>query len=84
MVSCRLLRGAAEMLGVLVPDYRDLLMFLARHPPELDTERELHASLLEQLAKELRAGRREPTRTDAELFLAQAFRSNVNRSHRGH
>ena len=84
MVSYGLLRGAAEIWGVLVPDYRDLLMFLARHPPELDTERELHASLLEQLAKDLRAGRRERTRTDAELFLAQALRSNINRSHRGH
>ena len=84
MVSCGLLRGAAEILGGLVPDYRDLLMFLARHPPELDTERELHASLLEQLAKDLREGRRDRTRTDAELFLAQALRSSINRSHRGH
>ena len=83
-MSCCLLRGAAEILGGLVPDYRDLLTFLARHPPELDTERELHASLLELLAQDLREGRRERTRTDAELFLAQALRSNINRSHRGH
>lgn len=67
-----------------MPDYRDLLTFLARHPPELDTERELHASLLELLAQDLRAGRSERTRAEAELFLAEALRSNINRAHREH
>ena len=84
MVSCWCLRGAAETVGGLVPDYRDLLTFLARHPPELDTERELHASLLELLAKDLREGRKDQSRTETELFLAQALRSNLNRPNRGH
>ncbi len=38
-----------------MPDYGDILAFLAANPPQLATERELHASLLELLAKCLRS-----------------------------
>jgi hypothetical protein len=38
-----------------MPDYGEILAFLAANPPQLETERELHASLLELLAKCLRA-----------------------------
>ncbi len=38
-----------------MPDYGEILAFLAANPPHLDTERELHASLLELLAQCLRS-----------------------------
>jgi hypothetical protein len=38
-----------------MPDYGEILAFLAANPPELAGERELHASLLELLAKCLRS-----------------------------
>jgi hypothetical protein len=38
-----------------MPDYGEILQFLANHPPELSSERQLHASLLELLASCLRA-----------------------------
>ncbi|MEZ5923061.1 MAG: hypothetical protein R3D57_01615 [Hyphomicrobiaceae bacterium] len=38
-----------------MPDYGEILQFLADHPPELASERQLHASLLELLASCLRA-----------------------------
>jgi hypothetical protein len=38
-----------------MPDYGEILAFLAANPPQLEAERELHASLLELLAKCLRA-----------------------------
>lgn len=38
-----------------MPDYGEILQFLADHPPELQSERQLHASLLELLASCLRA-----------------------------
>lgn len=37
-----------------MPDYADILRFLASHPPEIPAERQLHASLLELLAGCLR------------------------------
>lgn len=37
-----------------MPDYGEILKFLADNPPQLTAERELHASLLELLAKCLR------------------------------
>ena len=37
-----------------MPDYGEILSFLAANPPQLDDERELHASLLELLAKCMR------------------------------
>lgn len=38
-----------------MPNYGEILAFLAANPPHLQAERELHASLLELLAKCLRA-----------------------------
>jgi hypothetical protein len=38
-----------------MPDYGEILAFLAANPPQLEAERELHASLLELLAKCLRS-----------------------------
>lgn len=38
-----------------MPDYGEILHFLANHPPEFASERQLHASLLELLASCLRA-----------------------------
>jgi hypothetical protein len=38
-----------------MPDYGEILAFLAANPPQVEAERELHASLLELLAKCLRA-----------------------------
>jgi len=37
-----------------MPDYEEILAFLAANPPKLAAERELHASLLELIAKCLR------------------------------
>lgn len=41
--------------GKPMPDYREILQFLAKNPPQLDSERALHASLLELLASCLRS-----------------------------
>ena len=38
-----------------MPDYEAILTFLAANPPTLAAERELHASLLEMIAKCLRS-----------------------------
>jgi hypothetical protein len=38
-----------------MPDYEEILAFLATNPPRRDADRELHASLLELLAKCLRS-----------------------------
>jgi hypothetical protein len=38
-----------------MPDYGEILEFLAANPPQLAAERELHASLLELIAKCLRS-----------------------------
>ena len=38
-----------------MPNYGEILAFLATNPPKLEAERELHASLLELLAKCLRS-----------------------------
>ena len=45
-----------------MPDYGEILEFLAANPPRLAAERELHASLLELIAKCLRS----ETMTDEE------------------
>ena len=49
-----------------MPDYGEILAFLAANPPQAETERELHASLLELLAKCLRA---EQVVTDSDDML---------------
>ena len=41
--------------GLPMPDYVEILAFLAANPPQLAGERELHASLLELIAKCLRS-----------------------------
>jgi hypothetical protein len=46
-----------------MPDYGEILAFLAANPPQLSAERELHASLLELLAQCLRS---QQVSTDAE------------------
>jgi len=46
-----------------MPDYGEILAFLAANPPQLSAERELHASLLELVAQCLRS---EQVSTDAE------------------
>jgi hypothetical protein len=38
-----------------MPDYGEILEFLAANPPQFPAERELHASLLELIAKCLRS-----------------------------
>jgi hypothetical protein len=38
-----------------MPDYGEILEFLAENPPQFAAERELHASLLELIAKCLRS-----------------------------
>ena len=45
-----------------MPDYGEILSFLAANPPQLAAERELHASLLELIAKCLRSERCSPRR----------------------
>jgi hypothetical protein len=47
-----------------MPDYGEILAFLAANPPELAAERELHASLLELLAKCLRSEETEENADD--------------------
>ena len=44
-----------EGTGVTMHDYGEILEFLAANPPQLAAERELHASLLELIAKCLRS-----------------------------
>jgi hypothetical protein len=39
-------------------DYGEILRYLAKNPPQMDAERQLHASLLELLAKCLRMNER--------------------------
>ena len=43
-----------------MPDYADILDFLAKNPPQMDSERQLHASLLELMAQCLRDERPVP------------------------
>lgn len=35
-------------------EYQDILKFLATNPPRVDAEKQMHASLLEMLARKLR------------------------------
>jgi hypothetical protein len=49
-----------------MPDYEEILAFLAANPPKLAAERELHASLLELIVKCLRSGEAEEDESSAE------------------
>ena len=59
-----------------MPDYGEILAFLAANPPQLSAERELHASLLELLAQCLRSERVSTTDDDVspENLEAHHFR----------
>lgn len=60
-----------------MPDYGEILTFLAANPPQLDAERELHASLLELLAQCLRTDQLTASDSDdasAENLEAHHFR----------
>ena len=58
-----------------MPDYGEILAFLATNPPQLAAERELHASLLELLAKCLRSDDMQAGEdASAEDLHAQHFR----------
>jgi hypothetical protein len=59
-----------------MPDYGEILAFLAANPPQLPNERELHASLLELLAKCLRSDQTEDE--DNDLDPAHIRWVNVN------
>ena len=48
-------------------DYGEILEFLAANPPQFAAERELHASLLEMIAKCLRSDSLAEEEDDAEL-----------------
>ena len=53
-----------------MPDYADLLDFLAKNPPQMESERQLHASLLELMAQCLRnEAPREQTVNNGEWLL---------------
>jgi hypothetical protein len=39
---------------VAMAEYQDILKFLATNPPRVDAEKQMHASLLEMLARKLR------------------------------
>ena len=58
-----------------MPDYGEILAFLAANPPQLADERELHASLLELLAKCLRSDEMAAEEDSApEAFVALRIR----------
>lgn len=60
-----------------MPDYADLLDFLAKNPPQMDSERQLHASLLELMAQCLRTeAPHEQTVDNGERLLEGRFASS--------
>jgi len=62
-----------------MPDYSDLLDFLAKNPPQLESERQLHASLLELMAQCLRNEELPPAEeTDAN---AEPLQERIVESH---
>ena len=62
-VMHRVVTRLGDSTGEPMPDYGEILAFLAANPPQLSAERELHASLLELLAQCLRS---EQVSTDVE------------------
>ena len=56
-----------------MPDYAEILEFLAKNPPQLAAERQLHASMLELMAQCLRSDAQlpEPERQAASSDLAE-------------
>jgi hypothetical protein len=61
-----------------MPDYGEILAFLAANPPQLAAERELHASLLELLAKCLRSDQVDTEDGEDDLDPDQIRWVNVN------
>lgn len=57
-----------------MPDYEEILTFLAANPPKLAAERELHASLLELIAKCLRSDAAEEDETSFEAAQTRCIR----------
>lgn len=62
-----------------MPDYADILDFLAKNPPQMDAERQLHASLLELMAQCLRD--EEPARVQAPAPGDEPLESKISKSH---
>jgi hypothetical protein len=60
-----------------MPDYGEILVFLASNPPQFAAERELHASLLELLAKCLRTAKEGDIKLD-EFDPGRSRKSGVN------
>jgi hypothetical protein len=63
-------------------EYQDILKFLASNPPQVDSEKRFHASLLEMLAKKLRGKKEdsESTRYDIlkDMPAAPAYKKGYN------
>jgi len=55
-------------------DYAEILEFLAANPPQFAAERELHASLLEMIAKCLRSDHMATEQEEASLADLQTCR----------
>lgn len=61
-----------------MPNYGEILAFLADNPPQVEAERELHASLLELLARCLRAEQVATDDDDDELDSTEIRWVSVN------
>jgi hypothetical protein len=60
-------------------EYQDILKFLATNPPRVDAEKQMHASLLEMLARKLRG--EENNSAGEVLTKSFAAPSNIKRLH---
>jgi hypothetical protein len=65
-----------------MPDYGEILRFLAKNPPQIDAEKQLHASLLELLAACLRSDSElAPPQTRGDTLKEQIAKSHVDWVH---
>lgn len=65
-----------------MPDYGEILQFLAKNPPQVASERHLHASLLELLANCLRSDAPAPDMdATGPIHTARLARSNLRWVH---
>ncbi|MEM8743725.1 MAG: hypothetical protein AAGF14_03715 [Pseudomonadota bacterium] len=62
-----------------MPDYADLLAFLANNPPQRESERRLHASLLELMAQCLRS--EETAESSSEDDSAETLEEIIEKNH---
>ena len=67
-----------------MPDYREILQFLAKNPPQLDSERALHASLLELLASCLRSDAEALQPGQSESDRDPELTARIKQSHASH